>query len=287
MKILAFSGFHGNRTLIDIFVDSIIGKRLNPDIFVCAGDIGDSIIVELFTKLSRFKRPVLFVLGNHTILDSNPKEIIKAEKIPNVFHLSDHTFSLDNFVFVGQDAWTHFTSHKRIEKRRYRDLTDKFAQLSKKEVVLVTHHGPLGIFDKAISYPKQSWKDNEGYLHGGSFSIRQIVEKFQPSIHIFAHLHSDGGKWELFDDTLFVNVCHLGRETREGKMGVNGSYMVIGTDMRNCIPHHLSKNSPQTCACGAVHFLNYRKCFNCYRQGKEIIDFPEIKSIIELYRFKN
>jgi hypothetical protein len=40
MEILAFSDLHGNRELIDVFVNSVIAKRLNPDIFVCAG-LGD------------------------------------------------------------------------------------------------------------------------------------------------------------------------------------------------------------------------------------------------------
>ena len=93
MKILAFSGLHRNRELIDVFIKSITKKKLHPDIFVCAGDIGDSIIFELFAKLSQFKRPMFFVLGNHTLIYSNPKEIKKAEKIPYVFRLSERNLS--------------------------------------------------------------------------------------------------------------------------------------------------------------------------------------------------
>lgn len=142
---------------------------------------------------------------------------------------------------------------------------------------MVTHHAPLGIFDRGINYPDHSWKDKEGQLHAGSFSIRRIVEEFHPSIHIFAHSHSDGGKWKLIDSTLFVNVCHLERKTKEGKVGVNGSFMIIDTDTRNCIPHHLSRTSQQICSYGAIHVLNYRSCFNCFGGGKEIIGFPEIE----------
>jgi len=277
MKILAFSGLHGNKRLVDIFIKSIVAKKLHPDLFVCAGDIGDSIIVDFFTKLSRFECPILFVLGNHTLLDNRPKEVKKAERIPYVFRLSNRPFSLNNFIFIGQDAWTHFTDNKRIDKRRYDDLMNKLSKVSGNGIILVTHHAPLGIFDRGVSYPEHSWIDDTGYYHGGSFSIRRIVEKFHPSIHIFAHCHSDGGKWKLLNNTLFVNVCHLERATRDGEIGINGSFMVIDTDASNCIPHHLSKVSPEKCTCGAIHFLNYRKCFNCYNKGKEIIDFSEIK----------
>ena len=43
--------------------------------------------------------------------------------------------------------------------------------------------------------------------------------QFNPRIHIFAHLHSDGAKWIYNEKTLFTNVCHLSRKTREGISG--------------------------------------------------------------------
>ena len=89
MNVVAFSGLHGNRDLIDIFIASITHKKLHPDIFICVGDIGDSIIVELFKKIQRFNKPILFVLGNHTLHDDYPKEVKKAEKLTNVFHLKN------------------------------------------------------------------------------------------------------------------------------------------------------------------------------------------------------
>jgi Icc-related predicted phosphoesterase len=276
MKILAFSDLHGNRNLIDIFVDSIIAKKLDPDIFVCAGDVGDSIGVELFKKILQFDKPIFYVLGNHELFDCIPKEAKKAEKLHNVFRLKDEALSFDDFVFIGQDAWTDFADDKKIDILRYEDLSHKFSQTSE-ESILVTHHAPSGIFDRGVSYPHHSWEDDEGYLHGGSFSIRRVVEEFNPSIHIFAHCHSDGGKWASSKETLFVNACHLERKTKDGRIGVNGSFMIIDTHSRICVPHHFGQIAPKRCACGAIHYLNYSRCFNCYEKGKPIIDFSKIK----------
>jgi Icc-related predicted phosphoesterase len=281
MEILAFSDLHGNRELIDLFVNSVIAKRLNPDIFVCAGDIGDSIIVELLKKMLQFRKPIFYVLGNHELLlDNDPKEEKKAERLANVFHLKDKPQFFEDFALVGQDAWTDFADDRKIDKLRYEDLLHKFRRIStdesRKDAILVTHHAPSGVFDKGISYPDHSWEDKDG-MHGGSYSIRKIVEEFKPAIHIFAHCHSDGGKWRLFGDTMFANVCHLERETRDGRIGINGSFMIIDTDKRICIPHHLSNLTKKVCTCGAVHYLNYNRCFNCYENGRGIIDFSEIK----------
>jgi len=276
MRILTFSGLHGNRALIDIFINSLIAKGLDVDIFVCAGDIGDSIIVELFEKMLQFGKPVLYVLGNHMLLDHKPGEAKKAQRFPNVLHLEKGSVAFDGLTFIGQDAWDHFTDEKKLDKRRYKDLLKKFSKASNGKTVLVTHHAPSGIYDRGRSYPWRSWKDDNGNFHGGSFSIRRIAEEFNPTIHIFAHCHSDGGKWKLVKSTLFVNVCHLERKTRAQEIGVNGSFMIVDTDRMICVPYHLSGTSRQTCTCGAIHYLNYRKCINCYEKGNPVINFSEI-----------
>ena len=284
MKILAFSGLHGNKDLVDIFLDSIIAKKIQPDMFICVGDIGDSIIVEIFSKIMRFDKPILFVFGNHTLHDNDPNEIEKADKLPNVIHLKGKVISINEHDFIGQDAWTNFTDNKKIDRLRFKDLSKKLNKVTLEKTILVTHHAPLGILDRGRSYPLRSLENNEGYLHGGSFAVRKIVERYKPTIHLFAHAHSDGGKWEFYNETLFVNVCHLERETRGGEIGINGSFMVIDTEKNLCIPHHLNTLIQKRCSCGAIHYLNYRKCFNCYKRGETVIAFQKLK---ESYDYQN
>lgn len=52
------------------------------------------------------------------------------------------------FVFIGQDAWEHFIDDKRLDERRYEDLSQKFSQISGRKSILVTHHAPSEIFDR-------------------------------------------------------------------------------------------------------------------------------------------
>jgi len=190
--------------------------------------------------------------------------------------LNETIFSDDDYAFIGQDAWTHFTDNRKIEYHRFKDLSKKLKRVKNGKIVLVTHHALIGILDRGISYPKRSWEDKNGYLHGGNSAIRKIIEQHKPSIHIFAHIHSDGGKWELYNETLFVNVCHLERTTKKGKIGVNGSFIFIDSRTKTCIPHHLSNLQSKICDCGAVHYLNYRRCFNCYRRGRTVINYQEL-----------
>ena len=280
MKILAFSGMHQDIELLDIFLNSIERKDLTPDVIISAGDIGDEIHYEVFNRISKRGTPVVFVGGNW---EFNPKVLKKTAEIPNVHHISEENLVVEDYIFIGQDAWTNFTDRIDIDEKRYEDLRSKADSLNPKKVILVTHHAPLGVLDRGFEYPERSLKDAWENMRGGSLGIRRFVEENEPLIHIFAHLHSDGGKWVFNEKTLFTNVCHLSRITRDGISGRNGSFMMINTEEMSCIPHHLNTVVPQICECGSIHFLNYRKCVNCYGDGHGLlaqVDLEKLKHLL-------
>jgi Icc-related predicted phosphoesterase len=276
MKMLAFSGMHQDLNLLDIFLTSIERKDLSPDVFISAGDIGDEIHYEVFNKLSKLEKPIVFVGGNWEL---DPKVLKKTAEIPNVYHISEENLVLGDYIFIGQDAWTNFTDGIDIDEKRYQDLLAKVESINPSQVVLVTHHAPLGILDRGYEYPTRSMKDTYGNMRGGSQAIRNFIEVYNPRFHIFAHLHSDGAKWVFDEKTLFANVCHLSRKTREGISGRNGSFMMINSEEMNCIPHHMNTVTPQVCACGSFHFLNYRKCVNCYDDGRGMLNRQELEKL--------
>ncbi|MBS7252332.1 MAG: hypothetical protein KIH08_17350 [Candidatus Freyarchaeota archaeon] len=45
--------------------------------------------------------------------------------------------------------------------------------------------------------------------HLGSRIIRDFVRYYKPDIHIFGHVHKEGGKAESNEATKFFNVSHL------------------------------------------------------------------------------
>lgn len=251
-------------------------KDLAPDVIISAGDIGDEIHYDVFNRISKRGIPVAFVGGNW---DFDPKVLKKTAGIPMAFHISEENLVVEDYIFIGQDAWTNFTDRLDIDEKRYEDLRSKADSINPKKLILVTHHAPLGVLDRGYEYPERSLKDAYGNMRGGSLGIRRFVDENEPLIHIFAHLHSDGGKWITDGKTLFANVCHLGRKTRNGISGQNGSFTMIYPEAKNCIPHHLNTVSPKTCSCGSIHFLNYRKCVNCYGDGHDLLDQVDLKKL--------
>jgi Icc-related predicted phosphoesterase len=65
--------------------------------------------------------------------------------------------------------------------------------------VLCTHGPPLGIGD---SVPKVG----RGYEHVGCPALRRAVERVNPRLHVFGHVHADHGHCAV-GRTLFVNAA--------------------------------------------------------------------------------
>jgi len=99
-------------------------------------------------------------------------------------------------------------------------------------IILVTHSPPYGIADRSkpvtlremavledlleeLKYeekPKEkevTRKVPKGPRHLGSKLLKDFVKYYKPDIHIFGHVHKEGGKAELDDETKFFNVSHL------------------------------------------------------------------------------
>lgn len=99
-------------------------------------------------------------------------------------------------------------------------------------IVLVTHSPPYGIADRSKPITLREMLVLEDILeelkgeakpetiepakkaptsprHLGSRIIRNFVRYYKPDIHIFGHVHKEGGKAETHGATQFFNVSHL------------------------------------------------------------------------------
>jgi len=96
-------------------------------------------------------------------------------------------------------------------------------------IVLVTHAPPFGIADysRPITLSEEvllgelleeleveTEKDETKKLarnprHLGSRTLREFVRYYKPDVHIFAHVHKQGGKVLTKNGTMFCNVSHL------------------------------------------------------------------------------
>jgi len=99
-------------------------------------------------------------------------------------------------------------------------------------VVLVTHSPPYGIADRSKPITLKEMVVLEDLLdelkgegqpetteptkkaptsprHLGSRILREFVKYYKPDIHLFGHVHKEGGKAEQDNGTRFFNVSHL------------------------------------------------------------------------------
>ena len=99
-------------------------------------------------------------------------------------------------------------------------------------VVLVTHSPPYGIADRSKPItlremtvledlldelkgeekpapPEPTTKAPTSPRHLGSRILREFVRYYKPDIHVFGHVHKEGGKAETQEATKFFNVSHL------------------------------------------------------------------------------
>lgn len=109
---------------------------------------------------------------------------------------------------------------------------EKIAQAHPDYIILITHSPPYGIADRSKPVTLREMLVLEDILeelegetesetkepakktptsprHLGSRIIRSFVKYYKPDIHIFGHVHKEGGKTETREATKFFNVSHL------------------------------------------------------------------------------
>ena len=109
---------------------------------------------------------------------------------------------------------------------------EQIAQAQPDYIILITHSPPYGIADRSKPITLQEMLVLEDILeelkgetqpedkeptkktptsirHLGSRTISNFVKYYKPDIHIFGHVHKEGGKTETQEATRFFNVSHL------------------------------------------------------------------------------
>ena len=109
---------------------------------------------------------------------------------------------------------------------------EKIAQAQPDYIILITHSPPYGIADRSKPITLQEMLVLEDILeelkgetqpeekepakktptsirHLGSRTISNFVKYYKPDIHIFGHVHKEGGKTDPQEVTKFFNVSHL------------------------------------------------------------------------------
>lgn len=197
------------------------------DVLVHAGDAGEDgtrdEIEDFVDWLSSLPhRHKIFVGGNHDEIAEEEPSIVTG---PGVHHLWDSEVTIDGIRFygspwrvVGQDRIEQvMKAGQKRELKRKRGLLPSGENLERKwsafmvsetwadlfwhEIpegvdVLVTHMPPFGVLD---------WRGK----CGGSPALLHHIKRAKPRLHVFGHIHGDGGKSMTLSDlpTTFLNVA--------------------------------------------------------------------------------
>ena len=186
MKILAFSDFHGMYGLTNHFLE--VRKKIaekQPDILIFCGDFRNQISVHLLeSRLRRLKFPeIYYVWGNSDELAPD-----FTLKVGTNLHLKPILLRTDIVICgLGGDE---LDVQKNIQK-----LEALLSEKSFKRLILISHIPPFGFCDTAV----------EG-IHAGSKLWRELIDKFQPILCLFGHIHEDAQKRVLFKSTTFWNI---------------------------------------------------------------------------------
>jgi predicted phosphohydrolase len=176
------------------------GELVVPDgdVFVHAGDMcrgGD--LAEL-AEAARFlaslpHRVKIVVAGNHDWAFADEPTAAREALGPDVVYLQDEGAVLEGVRFWGS-PWQPEYNGWAFNLPRGEALAAKWARIPEGIDVLVTHGPPLGKGDGS----------SVGGRNGCADLLARVVA-IRPRLHLFGHIHEDGGAWTE-GPTTFVNV---------------------------------------------------------------------------------
>jgi predicted phosphodiesterase len=166
------------------------------DVLIHAGDMCRSgALAELevaATWLARLPhRHKIVVAGNHDRALEREPDGARA-LLAGMHYLEDSGITLDGITFWGS-PWTVLFHDWSFMLPRGEPLADRWRRIPDRLDVLVTHGPPEGIGDQTP----------QG--RAGCADLRRRLAEVTPRLHLFGHIHQDGGAWPE-GNTLCVNV---------------------------------------------------------------------------------
>jgi Icc-related predicted phosphoesterase len=129
--------------------------------------------------LKKTGKPVVFLMGNDDGLLGKGNEWAGEKGLLNV---NQCRIEFGNYNIVGYQYTTPFVggAFEKPEKEQVDDFRE-LEKLIDKNTILITHGPAWGILDAV---------DGE---HVGSMALRELIDRKEPRLHLFGHVHSNFG----------------------------------------------------------------------------------------------
>jgi predicted phosphohydrolase len=168
------------------------------DVFVHAGDLlRGGTLEELHAVVPWLQslphRHKIVIAGNHDRCLERDRDAVRAILGEGIIYLEDARTMIDGVHFWGS-PWQPEYNEWAFNLPRGRALAAKWRLIPMDTDVLITHGPPRGIGDRCGMEEREGCAD-----------LRAAVARIRPLLHLFGHIHQDGGSWRE-DDTCFANV---------------------------------------------------------------------------------
>ena len=176
-----------------------LGALPEGDVFIHAGDIVRAGTLEELAGPAQWIRSLphrhkIVVAGNHDWCFAREQEAACALLGGGVTYLQDASCEIDGVQFWGA-PWQPEYGGWAYNLPRGAALADKWALIPETCDVLVTHGPPKGIGDRSGMSVRAGCED-----------LLAAVRRTQPMLHLFGHIHQDGGVFSNDPATTFANV---------------------------------------------------------------------------------
>lgn len=194
-KILAVGDIHGDERLVKRLAEK--AEKEDVDLVILTGDLtfAEASTKNIVGPFVKAKKQVLLIPGNH---ESVATVDFLAEFYPNTKNIHGYSFIKNNlgiFGAGGADIGIHQIKDSEIFELLKKG-NENVKDLEKK--IMVTHMHPQGTKSEFSGFK-------------GSEAVRKAIEKFQPDVAVFSHIHEAAGTEEKIGKTKVMNVSRKGK----------------------------------------------------------------------------
>lgn len=175
-----------------------LGDLPEGDVFVHAGDLLRGGTLDELAGVARWIRGLphatkIVVAGNHDWCFLRQRDRTLDMLGADVLYLEDAGVSVQGLQVYGS-PWQPEYNRWAFNLPRGVALREKWQKIPRGTDILVTHGPPCGVGDRSSVGGR--W---------GCEELRDAVATLEPALHLFGHIHQDGGFWRR-GTTCYVNV---------------------------------------------------------------------------------